>query len=71
MAIARSISCNCTRASTTNSCACLANGLRCTDMCRLKECENKATDEDDNEYKSDKKDENDQNEESSDESDED
>ena len=31
------LSCSCTR----SNCSCLANGLKCTDMCRLSECDNR------------------------------
>ena len=37
------LACNCTRKCSLPKCVCLSNGLKCTDMCRLQECENQAT----------------------------
>ena len=31
----------CTRSCRLPNCSCLANGLKCTDMCRLSECDNR------------------------------
>ena len=53
-AILELLACNCTRKCVSPNCVCITNGLRCTDMCRLTECDNQAslqevqsTDEDD------------------------
>lgn len=35
------LACNCARKSDLPKCDCIANGLKCTDMCRLPDCENK------------------------------
>ncbi|CAH3143072.1 unnamed protein product [Porites evermanni] len=35
------LSCSCTRSCRLPNCSCLANGLKCTDMCRLSECDNR------------------------------
>ncbi|CAM4730908.1 unnamed protein product [Leuciscus chuanchicus] len=37
------LACNCTKNVSLPRCMCLANGLRCTDMCKLTECENQVT----------------------------
>ena len=37
------LACNCTKKCSLPQCMCLGNGLRCTDMCKLTECENQAT----------------------------
>ena len=34
------LACNCKRKCERPSCICLENGLKCTDMCRLQDCEN-------------------------------
>ena len=34
------LSCKCTRSCKAPSCVCISNGLKCTDMCRLRNCEN-------------------------------
>lgn len=34
------ISCKCTRTCTLPKCTCLANGLKCTDLCKL-DCDNR------------------------------
>ena len=36
------LACNCTRKCELPRCTCMANGLKCTDMCRLQDCENQA-----------------------------
>ena len=36
------LTCNCTKKFSRPRCMCLANGLKCTDMCKLT-CENQAT----------------------------
>jgi len=37
--------CKCVRACKLPDCTCLANGLKCTDLCKLKTCENQKLDE--------------------------
>ena len=39
-AVLELLACGCTRSWKLSSCVCLANGLKCTDICTLKECEN-------------------------------
>ena len=39
-AILELIACNCTKKCVAPKCVCVTNGLRCTDMYRLAECEN-------------------------------
>ena len=39
-AVLELLSCQCKRVCQLPSCTCLANGLHCTDMCRLRECTN-------------------------------
>lgn len=36
------LTCNCSKKCVLPNCECLANGLKCTDMCRLSDCENQA-----------------------------
>ena len=36
------LACNCTRTCQLHSCECMANGLKCTDMCKLSNCGNQA-----------------------------
>ena len=43
------LACNCSKKCSLSRCVCVANGLRCTDMCRLKDCENWATTSDNTE----------------------
>ena len=40
MAVLELLSCQCKRVCRLPSCTCLANGLRCTNMCQLQECTN-------------------------------
>ena len=42
-AILELLACNCSRKCVSPNCVCVANGLRCTDMCRLAQCENQAS----------------------------
>ena len=35
------LSCECSRRCNKESCPCIQNGLLCTDMCRLKDCDNR------------------------------
>lgn len=37
------LACNCPKHCVSNKCVCLANGLKCTDMCRQPDCENQAS----------------------------
>ena len=39
------LSCYCARSCKLPSCTCLTNGLKCTDMCRLRNCNNRAEEE--------------------------
>ena len=40
-AVLEFLSCNCRRTCSPSNCACILNGLKCTDMCRLAECTNR------------------------------
>ena len=42
-AILGMLACNCTRTCPLLSCECMANELKCTDMCKLHHCGNQAT----------------------------
>ncbi len=42
-AVLDSLACNCSRKCTLPKCECMANGLKCTEMCKLKPCENQVT----------------------------
>ena len=44
-AILELLSCSCTRNCSSPRCVCVANGLRCKDMCRLPNCENQPSTE--------------------------
>ena len=37
------LACNCTKKCSLPKCVCMVNGLKCTDMCRLADCENQAS----------------------------
>ena len=37
---------NCTKKFAKHRCVCMLNGLKCTDMCKLKDCDNQADDDD-------------------------
>ena len=39
------LSCSCARSCKLPTCTCLTNGLKCTDMCRLRGCNNRAEEE--------------------------
>ena len=39
------LSCSCPRSCKLPTCTCLTNGLKCTDMCRLRDCNNRAEEE--------------------------
>ena len=39
-AVLKLLACRCTRSCKLPSCVCLANGLKCADICTLKECQN-------------------------------
>lgn len=43
------LSCSCTRSCAPLTCSCITNGLKCTDMCRLRNCENRSEEEDEEE----------------------
>ena len=36
------LACNCSKKCVVPNCECLANGLKCTDMCKLPDCDNQA-----------------------------
>ena len=40
------LSCDCKKKCVQEKCCCMQNGLRCTDLCRLKDCENAKSSED-------------------------
>ena len=44
-AVLELLACRCTRSCKLPSCVCLATGLKCTDICTLKECQNQVGDE--------------------------
>ena len=44
-AVMQLLSCKCVRSCELPNCTCLSNGLKCTDMCRLQTCQNKAIEE--------------------------
>jgi hypothetical protein len=37
------LSCGCVKSCDSNRCTCRSNGLKCTDMCKLKDCSNAAS----------------------------
>ena len=39
------LACRCTRSCKLPNCVCLVNGLKCTDMCTLKDCNNESVEE--------------------------
>ncbi len=39
------LSCKCSRSCKNPTCPCLANGLRCTELCKLTTCSNQAQEE--------------------------
>ena len=45
-AILDMLACNCTKKCALPRCVCMVNGLKCTDMCKLKNCDNQADDDD-------------------------
>ena len=47
VAVLQLLSCNCSRSCQQPNCLCLANGLKCTNICRLKDCNNQNTELDD------------------------
>jgi len=51
--------CKCVRACKLPDCTCLANGLKCTDLCKLKRCENQKLDEEEHALDMDNSDESD------------
>ena len=48
-AILELLSCNCTKNCSSARCVCVANGMRCTDMCRLQNCDNQPSAEEEEE----------------------
>ena len=48
-AILELLSCNCTKNCSSARCVCVANGMRCTDMCRLHNCDNRPSAEEEEE----------------------
>jgi len=36
------LACNCTKKCNLPRCVCMTNGLKCTEMCRLQDCDNQA-----------------------------
>lgn len=40
MAVLKLLSCQCKRHYELPKCTCLSNGLQCTDLCRLQDCDN-------------------------------
>ena len=44
-AVLELLACRCIRSCKLPSCVCLANGLKCTDICTLKECQNQVEDD--------------------------
>lgn len=49
IAVLEFLACSCSRVCKLPNCSCLANGLKCTDMCRLKECSNRKQEEEEEE----------------------
>ena len=45
-AVLELLSCQCSRSFKLPSCFCMANGLKCTDLCRLRDCNNRCDDDD-------------------------
>ena len=45
LAVLKFLSCSCARLCMLNTCKCLANGLKCTDMCRTRDCSYRAEEE--------------------------
>ena len=48
-AILELLSCNCTKNCSSTRCVCVANGMRCNDMCRLQNCDNQPSAEEEEE----------------------
>lgn len=44
-AILELLACTCPKTCTITHCICLQNGLKCTDMCRVKDCDNQPVDD--------------------------
>ncbi|XP_078579479.1 uncharacterized protein LOC144863800 [Branchiostoma floridae x Branchiostoma japonicum] len=44
-AVLELLTCSCSRSCSLPSCTCIANGLNCTDMCKLKDCSNRKVEE--------------------------
>ncbi|KAK3750403.1 hypothetical protein QZH41_005565 [Actinostola sp. cb2023] len=43
-AVLQLLSCKCKRSCQPSNCSCIRNGLKCTDMCSLQDCQNRAND---------------------------
>ena len=41
------LACSCTRSCQQQTCTCIANGLKCSEMCKLKSCTNQPVEEED------------------------
>ena len=46
-AVLEMLSCECKRKCVPNDCVCIANGMKCTEMCKLSSCENRNTEDTD------------------------
>ena len=57
------LACKCTRKCELPRCVCLVNGLMCTDMCKLKDCDNRPSDDDINQSDTDEDEEDEEDEE--------
>ena len=44
-AVLELLACKCTRSCKLPNCVCLSNGLKCTDICTLKDCDNQAVED--------------------------
>ena len=45
-AVLEMVSCNCRKSCRAPQCQCVVNGLKCSDICSLKQCENQPLDSD-------------------------
>ena len=43
------LSCSCTKSCKSPTCSCITNGLKCTDMCRLRKCDNRPEEDEEGE----------------------
>ena len=44
-AVLELLACKCTQSCKLSNCVCLSNGLKCTDICTLKDCDNQAVED--------------------------